>query len=119
MFADLTFPERGIDVSSGFADQRPGTTPVGVNVVVWEPLTDRGRGGSRPGCQKYVGSQLPPGGKVVQHLNIVVLASADFTLANFDPPLLDPVTGLPPVDDPSSPGPPTTWGWGSWPTTRP
>lgn len=62
--ATLHFPKAGIDVSRAYAKQsaRPGpngepavyTTPVGVNVRGFEPLTQRFRGGTRPGLVKYV-----------------------------------------------------------------
>lgn len=50
---DLTFPVRGIDVSTGYTQQRSGTTPAGVNVRAFEPGTNRSRGGQRSGLSKY------------------------------------------------------------------
>lgn len=50
------------------------------------------------------------GPNLVQELNVVIRATAEATLGNFDPPNRDPVTGLPPIDDPSTPGPPSSWG---------
>lgn len=82
-FADLVFPNRGLDVSSGYAEQTPGTTPTGTNVRIFEPLTERGRGGSRPGMRKY-------GGAVVLGLTAdddVTLLTADDSLTVLYPDL--------------------------------
>lgn len=56
---DITFPVQGTDVGDGFTQQRPDTTPRGVNVRSFDPSTDRMRGGSRPGIIRYVDQQLP------------------------------------------------------------
>src|SRR5258708_4052448 len=57
-FIDITFPIQGIDVSAALMLQRPKTTPVGNNVRAFEPGTNRARGGSRPGVQKYIQTRV-------------------------------------------------------------
>lgn len=114
-YADLIFPSRGIDLSFGYGAQRPLTTPIATNVRLFEAITERGRGGSRQGLVKYIPTQIPSfptGSDLVQHLNFVVISVTDSLLTSEPPPVLDPVTGLPPIDDPSSTGPPTSWGTG-------
>jgi hypothetical protein len=107
---DVAFPVRGVDVAGApFAEPRPGTTPVGVNVRAF----DTGgvvRGGSRPGQSKYLLDQLPHsytnGPRVVQHLDFIVDPTVDALIENpttFDWP-----------QDPSTVGPPD-----SWPTNPP
>jgi len=59
MIDTLTFPEKGLDVTSAYALQREGTTPIAQNVRLFEPGTDRARGGSRPGLRSFVDQQLP------------------------------------------------------------
>src|SRR5262245_22119952 len=59
-FNDLPFPAKGIDRSQGFGTQPDGSTILGTNVRVFEPLTQRGRGGSRPGLRRYIGVSVPP-----------------------------------------------------------
>lgn len=71
-FTDLIFPLHGISLLQGFGMQTPGTTPLGLNVRTFEVLTQRGRGGSRPGLAKYIPAQLPNGPHKVQMLNVVV-----------------------------------------------
>jgi hypothetical protein len=78
---DLHFPKSGLDISMAFSAQpnRPAwngeyarTTPLGVNVRGWEPLTGRIRGGSRTGLRKYI--PLTPGNItwITQELNLIV-----------------------------------------------
>lgn len=113
MIADLEFPFRGIDVAVGFADQRPGTTAVGQNVMGFEPSTDRLRGGSRPGLSRFIDQQLPLNAQIggltywhlVQHLNIVVRGAVGGLFG--DPEDDDGGPGF--IDDPSSPGHSTSW----------
>ncbi len=50
--AELLFPTGGIDVSTEFEMQAPGTTQMGQNVRAFEPTTLRMRGGSRPGLSR-------------------------------------------------------------------
>lgn len=104
-FADVRFPTRGLDQSRGFWMQQPGTTREGVNVIGFEPLADRLRGGMRPGLSKYVSGQVPSGSHVLQDLNFIVTQDATRLPTSID-------LGWPDfVYDPSSPGPPTSWGW--------
>jgi hypothetical protein len=73
---DVAFPVSGVDVSLAYEDQRQGTTPVGSNVRTYEPLTQRARGGSRPGLVPYL-PQLPNGAHQIQHINFIVDPQAD------------------------------------------
>lgn len=51
---EILFPFRGVDISQGPDQQRPGTTPLGINVRGYS--TDfRRRGGSRPGLNPWFG----------------------------------------------------------------
>lgn len=70
-FVDMTFPRSGIDVSTGYAMQRTGTTPVGLNVRTFEPATNRARGGQRPGLSKYITTR-PAGAALLQDLIAIV-----------------------------------------------
>lgn len=109
-FPDVSFPFKGLDVSRGFHSQRPLTTPVGTNVRAYEPTTDRARGGSRPMLARYSAGQSPAGAHLIQDLNFVVRTSETALLTSDGPPDPDPLTGLPPIDDPSDAGPPFSWG---------
>ena len=71
VYADLTFPMHGIDVASEYHVQRQDTTVEGVNVRVYEPTTDRARGGMRAGLVKYVDQQVN-GEALIQHLAMIV-----------------------------------------------
>lgn len=53
-YVDLIFPVAGLDVTTEYETQRPGTTQVGVNVRSFDPLTGRLRGGRRPGLIKFI-----------------------------------------------------------------
>lgn len=53
-FEVFEFPTKGMDLSHPYGDQPPGTTPVAVNVMAYEPTTDRARGGSRPMLTKIL-----------------------------------------------------------------
>lgn len=114
--ADLEFPSKGLELSTGFADQRLDTTGSAVNVMGFEPSTDRLRGGSRPGLSRFIDEQLPldaqrPGltyWHLIQHLNIVVYGAVGGLVG--DPTDDDGGPGF--VDDPSSVGPPGSWGSG-------
>ena len=52
-FVDLQFPFSGLDVTHEYELQPDGSSANAVNVVVFEPKTGRGRGGSRPGLSKF------------------------------------------------------------------
>lgn len=73
-FADMPFPMYGLDLLRGFGLQRFNTTAVGNNVRGFEPLTGRGRGGSRPGLTHYapIVPADPTKSLLIQHLNIIV-----------------------------------------------
>lgn len=89
---ELLFPLRGLDLSSGYSDQRPGTTVSAVNVRACEPDAGRLRGGSRPGLTPYIDDQL---GGEIQDLNLVVLPSGDVLGLSFtDVAILDPTFQL-------------------------
>ncbi len=83
---DMAFPVRGIDLSSAYDLQRPGTTPIAQNVRGYEPATDRLRGGSRAGLVKHVPAQVS-GTHVIQDLNMIVGTS-------FASPFSAPASGL-------------------------
>lgn len=70
-FLNLTFPKLGVDVSTSYAEQREGTTPLGINVRTYEPLTNRARGGQRPGISKFISGQVS-GTNVIQELALLV-----------------------------------------------
>lgn len=105
-FADPSFPILGIDLSTGYHLQRPGTTILGENVRGFEPDTQRSRGGSRPGLDQYIRQQIPGGEHLIQCLNFVVSASGTALIANYN-------DQAPDLYDPSSFGP-----FGSWPPFR-
>lgn len=83
---DLPFPLKGLDVTTEFQEQPPGTTPVGVNVRAFEPLKQRARGGTRPGIQKYIAEQIPEGTELIQHLDYIVDPTTDALTVNFHVP---------------------------------
>lgn len=72
------FPIAGIDQQDAFERQNPRevakglyarSTILGVNVQGYEPATERGRGGSRPGLAKYIPQRVAD--FVIQDLAIV------------------------------------------------
>ncbi len=69
---DLPFPLRGVNLIKEFEAQPQGTTPTGVNVRAYETLTQRNRGGSRPGLTEYIESTVLGFPSLIQHLNIIV-----------------------------------------------
>jgi hypothetical protein len=104
-YADFLFPVNGLDLYQSFMNQRPGTTPVGLNVRAYEPGTQRARGGARPGLSKWIPPQLPSGAHVIQHLNYIVdptpnaLDDQDST----DTDAVNDPTTNPPGSDPNNP----------------
>lgn len=112
-YADLPFPMAGLDLNRSVVSQAPGTTLQAVNVRLVEAMTLRARGGTRPGLSKQPAGQVPHGPAVLQDLNAVFHVDALALPGSFPPPNLDPVTGLPPVVDPSTPGDPGSWGVGT------
>jgi hypothetical protein len=102
--ASLSFPFKGVDVSQDVSGQPPLTCVVGINVQTYEPSSNRGRGGSRPGMSRLPQGQVPTGFGLVQHLNTVITTDA----ANVPTGIEDPTN--PVIDDWSSPGGPELWG---------
>lgn len=49
---DLAFPIEGVDEQRSYSRQKQGTSADSLNVRAFDPLTDRARGGSRPGQEK-------------------------------------------------------------------
>ena len=84
-FLEWTYPVAGIDRQEEFQEQPALTTPVAKNVRAFEPSSDRGRGGSRPGIAKYIADQLPSGSNVIQHLRIIVDPQGPLTGLSFSP----------------------------------
>lgn len=102
-FPDLQFPVNGLDTSSGFSDQRAGTTCDANNVRSAESITKRIRGGSRSGLSKYV-LDIIPQEAVIQHLAVIVDPQADALGVNFEDPEINEAAGDDDFyqDDPSS-----------------
>src|SRR5438132_8634632 len=104
---EFLFPIRGVDLYSAFQEQRPGTTIQGKNVRGYEPLTQRARGGARPGLVEYIPQQLPlnyvSGSHKIQHLNVIVDPTPDATSGSADSndadAVLDPSTNPPGTDE--------------------
>jgi hypothetical protein len=90
---EASFPSHGINLVQEFEQQPQGTTPLGTNVRAYEALTQRNRGGSRPGIVPYINSQVGGLSSVIQHLNLIVDPTTDALLID------DPVDGIP---DPST-----------------
>jgi hypothetical protein len=70
-YADLTFPERGVQDGQSVNFMPQGFTPVGYNVRLYESLTGRARGGSRSGLSKFIPEQHS-GDHEIQHLTTIV-----------------------------------------------
>lgn len=68
---DLVFPANGLDLRDGNETSNLAVTREGVNVRLFEALTGRGRGGSRPGIAKFIFEQVN-GEAPVSHLVCVV-----------------------------------------------
>lgn len=84
-FADVAFPQRGIDLAPGFGSQSPLTCREGANVRFFDPATNRGRGAARPGLVQHIPAQVGGGRHLVQHLNYVVDPQAE-AIPDYDPP---------------------------------
>lgn len=67
----VPFPVAGIDLSTEFSRQPPMTTPEALNVRSFDTLTERGRGGSRPGLTKFIDATVN-GVSAIQHITILV-----------------------------------------------
>lgn len=84
VFADMTYPLAGISLLWAFDDQRPVPMPdglykhtcrSGVNVRGCEALTQRLRGGTRPGLARYVPEPVVADW-IVQNLSVVTYTTA-------------------------------------------
>lgn len=95
-FLNIDWPMHGLDVTDEFAVQAPGTTTDCVNVRTFEAMTQRGRGGVRPGISRYIDQRV--GGLVspIQHLNYIVDPQAEALVAP------DETIGLDFIPDPST-----------------
>lgn len=92
-FADMIFPQFGLNISLEFDRQIRGTTPLGNNVRFLDPGTLRSRGAARPGLSKYLDDQ--PGGltTLIQHLAIIVDPTVDGLISDDDEgDIVDPST---------------------------
>lgn len=56
---EVLFPTLGINITEEYDEQPKATSPDAVNVVGFEALTQRDRGGSRPGLVRFVDQALP------------------------------------------------------------
>lgn len=108
--ANLEFPLGGLDVVAEFQEQKPGTTPVAVNVRAFDTIARRARGGSRPGIVHYAPDAVPANVSLdmtIQHLNVIVDPHATALPQEFETP------GDDWVEDPLNPDkyvPPGGWG---------
>lgn len=76
---NMLFPTRGIDLSTAYSAQNPGTTPVGVNVRAFDAGTLRMRGGNRPGLTPFLGADNTSqvnGFNLIQHVGTIVWVSS-------------------------------------------
>jgi hypothetical protein len=55
---EAPFPSHGLNLISEHESQPPGTAVQGVNVRAYEALTQRNRGGSRPGLSRYINATV-------------------------------------------------------------
>jgi hypothetical protein len=83
--SELTFPVGGLELAHPSLMGRPDTSPVAENVRFFEPLTGRGRGGSRPGIDKFIASQVS-GENVIQHITSIVTVDGEMLDYSFDGP---------------------------------
>jgi hypothetical protein len=74
--SEMLFPLNGTDVAHPFDGQPAGTTAAGLNVRAFEMLTQRARGGSRPGLVRYINSTVS-GFNKIQHLTYIVDPQAE------------------------------------------
>lgn len=76
---NVRFPTGGIDLSQAFTQQKPGTTPVAINVRAFDAGTNRLRGGTRPGLTPFLGAgstEQVSGFHPIQSLTCIVWVSA-------------------------------------------
>jgi hypothetical protein len=104
-FADFVFPNFGMEVVTEYELQREGTSPLMVNVRVFESLTSRARGGSRPGLSKFIPHDLSDP-QPVQMLAILVTPGgangSEWAGLNADQPATEGGWPTNPITDPSS-----------------
>lgn len=67
-----SFPSQGIDATCEFGRQPADTAPDATNVLSFDLLASRRRGGSRWGLSKYLSSPLVSESSSVQHLALLV-----------------------------------------------
>ncbi len=72
---DLIFPLKGIDETWAFGRQPEGTTPDCLNVIPFDSLESRARGGQRWGTSKYY-SDLHNGANALQRMTSIALSAA-------------------------------------------
>jgi hypothetical protein len=119
---DIRFPFLGVDISKGPFEQRPGTSPLGVNVRGY--TTDfRKRGGSRPGLSPWFGKgsvEQVNGFAPVQSLTAVVWTTQAATFSSSAAAVIGTVdyseTDHPPSRDAPHVGTTLTWYFGTSPT---
>lgn len=105
---EMNFPLGGLSLDGPFGRQKPRdigggvyarTTPVGVNVVGFEPAGGRKRGGTRPGLDKLIPDR--PEAWIVQGLGTIVTTVFDGRYA--DGSFVDPTDALGPIETISIP----------------
>lgn len=82
----LDFPSKGLDVSREIRQQPDKTTADCQNVASRDSITNRDRGGSRPGFSKYIDDQGSEGAVVVQMLEVLIDPTTDALIQNFETP---------------------------------
>lgn len=82
---ELVFPYAGIELTHPSLMSRPDTTPVAENVRFFEPLTGRGRGGSRPGIDKFIPEQVSSNHEI-QMIAAMVTVDGEMIDFSFDGP---------------------------------
>jgi hypothetical protein len=80
---DVMFPYSGVELTHPSLMGRPDSTPLAENVRTFEQLTGRGRGGSRPGIDKFIDEQVS-GENGIQHLGFVVTTDGELVGWSFD-----------------------------------
>ena len=71
----MFFPGKGINDSVSLNDMTPGFAPEAENVRLFEALTGRGRGGSRPGIDQFI-PEKHSGTHEIQHITQIVTVNA-------------------------------------------
>ncbi len=76
-YLNLLFPLAGINTSTAYHSQPPGTTPVAINVRAYDSGTNRARGGTRAGLNPFFGAGSTAqvsGANRIQSLSCIVTA---------------------------------------------